>query len=243
MPLQVTFSDKNNKYQYDGHANELPTETKKGKVGRVYVGDRDAGSMVQIRHRKIKQVVNCQSDMHGLSQEKEVKYLNIDPVDNSASCLELAYRFICTAVEKGDNVLIFCQSGSGRSAAVALYYLMKNGNGMSLADAHRLLERERGAVQCNDRSAGFRKEILEKLILEEKKLRGKKVSISVDSARIINYLDGKGSAYSGPLKTRGGDNRMHSSSNQKSSPVVSLAVFGVFIAVLYGMLLVATGGK
>ena len=124
MPLQVTFSDKNNKYQYDGHAHALPEEPSgAGKRGRVYLGDRDAGSMVQIKHRKIKQAVNCQSDQHGLSKE-DVKYLNIDPVDNNASCLELAYRFIDAAVEKKQNVLVFCQTGVGRSAAIAILWGM-----------------------------------------------------------------------------------------------------------------------
>lgn len=242
MPLQVTFSDKNNKYQYDGHAHALPEEpTGAGKRGRVYLGDRDAGSMVQIKHRKIKQAVNCQSDQHGLSKE-DVKYLNIDPVDNNASCLELAYRFIIAAVEKKQNVLVFCQTGCGRSAAIAIFYLMKNGDGMSLADAHRAVESVRPGVQCNDPKSGFRKELLEKLIGEEKKLR-KKVTMAVDSRRNITYLDGKGDTYRGPLRPSQGGGRQSGSAQSKKSPWTGLMVFGAFIAVLYALLLVATGGK
>ena len=37
MPLKVEFSDKNNKFQYDGHANELPSLGR----GKLYIGDRD----------------------------------------------------------------------------------------------------------------------------------------------------------------------------------------------------------
>lgn len=242
MPLQVTFSDKNNKYQYDGHAHALPEEQNGAKKGRVFLGDRDAGSMVQIKHRKIKQAVNCQSDQHGLSKE-DVKYLNIDPVENGASCLELAYRFICASVEKKQNVLVFCDTGCGRSAAIAIYYLMKNGNGMSLADAHRAVESVRAGVQCNDPKAGFRKELLEKLIVEEKKLR-KKVTMAVDGRRNISYLDGKDDKYRGPLRAPGGGGgRGQSASPQNKSPWTGLVVFGAFIAVLYGLLLMATGGK
>ena len=117
---------------------------------------------------------------------------------------------------------------------------------MSLADAHRLLESVRGSVQCNDRSSGFRKELLERLILEEKKLL-KKISISVDGARTITYLDGKGGAYSGASKSPSGSSQGRDSTvngvTSKGSGLMSLAIFGGFIIILYGALLVATGGK
>ena len=93
--------------------------------------------------------------MFGLSKEESVKALKIDPIDNNFSCVALAYDFIWKGVEKGENVLIFDHTGYGRSAAVALYYLMRAGKGMSLADAHRTIENIRPGVQCNDRSAGF----------------------------------------------------------------------------------------
>ena len=238
MPLKVEFSDKNNKYQYDGHAHELPCA--KGK-GRVFIGDRDSGSMVQLKHRKITKAVNAQTDMHGLSKEESVKYLNVDPIDNNFSCVELAFRFIEKAVEGGDNVLIFCHTGTGRSAAVALYFLMKSGKGMSLADAHRVIEDVRPGVQCNDRMSGFRLELMQKLINEEKKLR-KSVSCTVDpGSRVISYTDGKGPPGGGFGSSRS-DNRMKKS-NEGKSPLTGLLIFGAFIAILYACLLHATGGK
>ena len=69
--LKVTFSDKMNKYQYDGHANEIPLSpmAKGPGKGKLWLGDRDSCSMVQLKHRDIKSVVNAQGDMHGLSKE------------------------------------------------------------------------------------------------------------------------------------------------------------------------------
>ena len=240
MPLKVEFSDANNKYQYDGHAHAVPLA--KGAKGKLYLGDRDSGSMVQIKHRKITKAVNCQTDMHGLSQEEGVKYLNVDPIDNNASCLELAYRFINSSLEKGENVLVFCHSGYGRSAAVVIYYLMKaGGDGMSLADAHRITDDVRmGLVQCNDPKAGFRKELMLKLVVEEKRLR-KTVTASVDSFRSINYLDGKGNK--SPRAAASANALQGGSAGGKGSPMTGLVVFVAFIAVLYGCLLMASGGK
>ena len=196
--------------------------------------------MVQLKHRKISKTVNCQTDMFGLSKEESVKALKIDPIDNNFSCVALAYDFIKKAVEKGENVLIFDHTGYGRSAAVALYYLMRAGKGMSLADAHRTIEDIRPGVQCNDRSAGFRLELMQKLIVEEKKLR-KTNSCTVDpGSRMIDYIDGKGS----PGSSFGNNRVARGNANtKKGSPWMGLIVFAVFIAILYAALLQATGGK
>jgi len=69
--LKVTFSDKMNKYQYDGHANQIPLSSMSAKKdkGKLYLGDRDSCSMVQLKHRDIWSVVNAQGDMHGLAKE------------------------------------------------------------------------------------------------------------------------------------------------------------------------------
>lgn len=67
--LKVTFSDKMNKYQYDGHANHIPLPSMAKGKGKLWLGDRDSCSMVQLKHRNIKSVVNAQGDMHGLSKE------------------------------------------------------------------------------------------------------------------------------------------------------------------------------
>ena len=79
--LKVTFSSKNNGAQYDSSADRIfiVVEGKKN-AGKLYLGDRDSGSMVQLEHRKTSKVVNCQNDMHGLSKEESVKYLNIEYV-------------------------------------------------------------------------------------------------------------------------------------------------------------------
>ena len=81
--FKVTFSSKNNGAQYDNNADQIfivVKGQKKKNVGKLYLGDRDSGCMVQLEHRKIAKVVNCQNDMHGLSKEASVKYLNIEYV-------------------------------------------------------------------------------------------------------------------------------------------------------------------
>ena len=71
--FKVTFSDKMNKYQYDGHANHIPLLSMPKGKGQLWLGDRDSCSMVQLKHRHIKSVVNAQGDMHGLAREGECR--------------------------------------------------------------------------------------------------------------------------------------------------------------------------
>lgn len=198
--LKVEFSDKNNKYQYDTSAARIKLASlKKLSTSKLYLGDRDAGSMVQLKWRKIDRVINCQIDMHGLSQEKEYKYLNIDPLEIEGS-LAKACKFIEKGIKADENILIFCQTGYGRSAAVFIYFLMKNQN-MTFADAHRYLESSRKGIDSSDPTSGFRLQLVQMLINEEKSLGiKKKPSVSIDEFRVMKYMDGKGA---GTVMNRG----------------------------------------
>jgi hypothetical protein len=193
--LKVEFSDKNNKFQYDSSAARIKLSSLKDvSTSKLYLGDRDAGSMVQLKWRKIDRVINCQIDMHGLSQEKEYKYLNIDPLEIEGS-LSKACKFIEKGIKANENILIFCQTGYGRSAAVFIYFLMKN-QSMTFADAHRHLESFRKGIDSSDPTTGFRLQLVQLLIAEEKSLHGgkKKPSVSIDEFRVMKYMDGKRAA-------------------------------------------------
>lgn len=215
--MKVTFTD-TSANQYDSNADIVKYTSDKA-LGKLYIGDRDSGSFLQLKSRKCTVVVNCAADMHGLSQEKEVKYLNIDPeIKNS---YEEAFVFIDKALLRGKNVTVQCQNGLGKSAAIILHYLMKK-TPSSLADSHRLLKKSR-----KDHVLNIKPELTISLMVEEKKLR-KFNSISLDG-RKIRYLD---EGFSGLGKKKSGKNGF---------PYIPLFVFIGFIATLYGGLLLLTG--
>lgn len=264
--LKVTFTDKKNKYQYDGHAHCIGVNNViskgKGNGGKLYLGDRDSCSMVQIKHRDISCVVNAQGDMHGLCKE-DVKYLKIDPVDNNKSCLELAFRFIDQALEAGNNVLICCHTGLGKSAAILIYYLMKK-DAISFADAHRRIEEIRFGLRPDSKTSGFRPDLVKLLLAEEKVILqtgkdSKSKGLVLPSAgleeRTLVYLDGKGdmlgassnsssnSSGGGDIWTPGGGGSSSSNSNNSKSKEGSsngngmqvVAIVVLLCAVLYGL--------
>ena len=188
--LKVTFSDKNNRFQYDGHAHRVKVVTLKKKGGKLYLGDRDSCSMVQLKHRNISHVVNTDVDQHNLCREDNIEYCKIDPVDDKRDCLEKAFRFIDAALESGKNTLVTCHTGYGKSACTIIYYLMKRDT-MTLADAHRVVEDCRPGIRCDSRSADFRPSLVTLLQDVEKKLfKGQPASTRLDG-RILSYTDGK----------------------------------------------------
>lgn len=213
--MKVTFTD-TSANQYEANADEVKYTDNKSS-GKLYIGDRDCASFLQLRSRNCLTVVNCAADMHGLSGEKDVKYLNIDPDLNNS--FEDSFSFIDKALSKGKNVVVQCQNGLGKSAAIVLYFLMKK-QSSSLADSHRLLKKSRKNVALN-----IRPDLVAKLITEEKRLR-KTISICLDGRKIV-YLD----------STMG---RKKAASKQ-GFPIIPIAVFVGFIGILYGSLLLLTG--
>ena len=186
--MKVTYVD-NSAVQYDGSASEVVGVDKQlGLKGRLYIGDRDSASFVQIKHRGITAVVNCEKDIHGVSKE-DVVYLNIDPEDDQwlgRKSFELALAFLDKELsEKSSRVLIHCQTGNGRSCGILIYYLMRKLN-VSLASAHRQVLKLRGGLQ-------LRSSLAKMLMEEERSLRpGKNQSVALNEKRQIIYTDGGG---------------------------------------------------
>ena len=214
--LKVSFTDKNNKYQYDGHAERIKVKSMRKKGGKLFLGDRQAVSMVQLKHRKVTHVVNADVDQHMLCREENIHYCKIDPIDDKRSCLEKAFKFIDDALEAGQNTLITCHTGYGKSAAVLLYYLMKR-DGLTLADAHRHIEATRPGARSDDKTSGFRPDLVKLLQQEEKYLyKGQAASTSLQDRTMV-YKDGKG-VWTAPFKSGvSASGHKNSRSNSKST--------------------------
>jgi protein-tyrosine phosphatase len=66
------------------------------------------------------------------------------------------------AMNKKQNVLVFCRAGMSRSATITIYYLMKRYN-ISYFDGYRFLKSKRQQIEPN---SGF----IEQLLGEEENL-------------------------------------------------------------------------
>ena len=135
--FKVTFSDKDNDKAYDKSAYQL--------APHIFIGDCDAASFVQIRHRSITAVVCCDVDLIGFCKEKSVEYFHFDPIESPQTDENVAKLFGFFTRHNASNVLMFCQSGSGKSIAVALAYMIWNEKS-SLANAYRKLLSWKGNI-------------------------------------------------------------------------------------------------
>ena len=231
--LKVTFTD-SSATQYESSAKLIPfTKGSADKsIGKLYLGDRDSAAFLQLRWRNCSHVVNCQQDMHGLSKEQEVVYCNVDP-DVSSKAYEESFQFIDKSLTAGQNVTVLCQTGTVRSAALVLYFLMKKTD-TSLANCHELLTE---ILKKMKKELNLKPDLIKQLMVLEKILR-KTASISLDGRKVV-YLNGSFNFF---------NNFRNSNSNGSSKgnggfPFVALAVFGGSITLLYGILLWMTGGK
>lgn len=215
--LKVEFID-NSASQYDENADRIKVSSKnQNKLGKLFIGDRYSASFLQLKSRNVKSVVNCCKEIHGLSQETDVRYLKIDPEEDDDNVFEASYEFIDTELEKGKNVVVHCESGLNQSASVIVYYLMKRGK-LSLAESYKSVKAQR------KKEIKIRPILLQKLIRAEKALRGT-ISIMLDGRKVV-FLDGIGSA-----------------KQSKNSVVVYYVLFAVvaFFAVLFLGIYLATG--
>jgi protein-tyrosine phosphatase len=185
--LKVTFID-NSATQYDGFADEIKYNTKKTK-GKLYLGDRHSCAMVQLKHRNCNAVVNCDTDLFGLSREKDIRYLKVDPcidddelkkcTDHALKIFEIAFNFIDQELNLGHNILVHCEKGVTKSAAIVVYYIMKKQD-ISLAQAYREVKKYRDCILPQP-------SLFKHLISAEISLRG------IDSVRIqgkqVIYLE------------------------------------------------------
>ena len=151
--MTVTFVD-NSAQQYDSSAVELTEHLRSLGLGlgamRVWLGDRNSSSMVQLRHREITHAINCERDLFGCSKEEGVIYLNRDAEEEG---FDDANTFLIELLSSGSassRVLVFDLTGNGRSCGVLLSLLMCQLK-MTLAQAYRALSMHRSSM--NLRSA------------------------------------------------------------------------------------------
>lgn len=83
----------------------------------------------------------------------------------------MAERYANKVLNAGRDVLICCQTGLGRSASVVVYLLMKRNN-WQLSQAYKCLEQMRPGASVASKTSGFRPELINKLLLEERRLHG-----------------------------------------------------------------------
>eukprot|EP01038_Epipyxis_sp_PR26KG_P009925 gene9925-13349_t len=220
--LKVEFID-NSSSQYDGNASEIKLEKNKN-CGKLFLGDRYAASYVQLKFRSCKSVINCSKDLHGFSKEPDVKYLNIDPeIDENNNYFEEAYNFIEQELMNGRNIVVYCESGNGKSAAVVIFYVMKK-KSVSLCDSYRLLQTFKKDIRT-------RPDLMKILIQSEKKLRNS-VSMAV-IGRKVEFLDSYDMKYQ---PNKDGKNK-----SKGTNPIYILVGITAFFAIVYGILVAITG--
>ena len=186
--LKVTYID-NSATQYDEFADEIIYSSSKKSKGKLYLGDRHSCAMVQLKHRNISAVVNCDTDLFGLAKEKEIRYLKVDPCidhDDPKKCFEharkifeITFKFLDQELAAGHNVLVHCEKGITKSAAVVIYYLMKKNN-ISLAQAFKEVKKYRSIVLPQP-------SLFRHLISSEINLRGVE-SIRIQGKQVV-YLE------------------------------------------------------
>lgn len=227
MTLKVDFID-NSDSQYDGSACEI--DLPKSKVrGRLFVGDINAASFLQLKHRNVTSVVTCAMDLFGYCKESDIKYCKVDP-DDKLIGFENATKFIDEELESGKNVLVHCSNGEGKSAAVVIYYMMKK-HKKTAASTIRHLRR-------HGREVKPRVTAVEYLIACEKKLfghstielggRGNREIVCVDEGSTWGSHDGAGGG-SATKKRRNGP------------PLNACLILLALVVGLFGILYAVTG--
>lgn len=216
--LKVTFRD-TSATQYDEHAARIKLGFGKS-YGKLFLGDRHAASYVQLKHRQCSSVVNCYRDLHGFSKEPKVKYLNIDPTDDDEKidCLDELYFFVDTELTNGKNVVVHCDEGLNRSAALVIYYVMRKLD-MSLADSYKKVQRMRPSTKISS-------VLFKNLIGVEKKLRG------------VKTMKWEGRK---PVVVEVKNSRKGSKSGGDSQGVINSAIFVVICVGVIGMMYLIVG--
>lgn len=86
------------------------------------------------------------------SEKNGLTCYRIDIVDSSSNDLKPHLEAVCNYIDKalkrGESVLVHCQQGVSRSAAVVIAYLIRN-RGMSYDAAFAFLKRKRACIKPN----------------------------------------------------------------------------------------------
>ena len=124
----------------------------------IYLGDKYAArDEPYLIKNNIDTVVNCAESVN--SSYKELKYLELKMYDKSKQKLfpklEIAYKFI--KKNSKNNILIHCKKGKSRSAALVVFYLMKE-NGWDYDTCIKYIRKRRSVANPN---RGFKEQLKE----------------------------------------------------------------------------------
>lgn len=196
------------------------------------LGDSYSASFLQLKARNIKSVVNSSKELHGFAKEHDINYLKIDPdpeVHNSQEFdYDVSYNFITKELSSNRNVLIHCESGSGKSVLIVLYFLMKC-NHISLADSYKIVKDARD-VKVIPR-------LWKILFVKERLMRGY-TSLMLDGMKVTTAL---GSNTFNDFKHNNNRNQKGGSTSSSISPVYIILGVTAFFGVVFCILVLLTG--
>lgn len=223
--LKVEFVD-TSASQYEENASRIDVPNKKAKNGKLYLGDRFSATYLQLKHRSCSTVVNCSSSIISLSREPNVKYLNID-IEENISSLGKSADFIENELNQKHNVVVHCETGNGKSAAVLMYYFMAK-HSMCLGDSYDLVKLNRPSVKPSPT-------LMELLIQQEMKIFGS-VSVRLDGRNVIHLNRARS-----PSKPALSKNMKYA--NQKNSNTAIMVGVGLlaFFVGVFGIIYATTG--
>ena len=195
-------------------------------------GDSYSASFLQLKARNIKSVVNSSKELHGFAKEHDINYLKIDPDPEVHNCQEfdydVSYNFIAKELSSNRNVLIHCESGSGKSVLIALYFLMKC-NRISLADSYKIVKDARD-IKVIPR--------LWKILLVKERLMRGYTSLLLDGMKVTTALD---SNTFNDFKHNNKRNQKGGRSSSSISPVYIILGVTAFFGVVFCILVLLTG--
>lgn len=127
-------------------------------VGRLFVGDRLSISREHLFANEIGFVVCCSEDLYSACRTLPTQYNDritlVDPTfiaQLESPQLKDIMVFIAKGLREHKNVLVFCESGLGKSAILISFFLMKTYH-ISLAQAINMIERAQAQrLQLNQR--------------------------------------------------------------------------------------------
>ena len=127
-------------------------------IDNIYLGNHEAASNEDyLKQYSITTVVNCAHQDDIVSDYKDIKFLELnlidDPVQNLFPKFEVAYKFI--KKNSKNNILIHCYSGISRSASLVIFYLMKE-KGWDYDTCNEYILERRPSVDPN---SGFIKQL------------------------------------------------------------------------------------
>ncbi|MCQ2817425.1 MAG: dual specificity protein phosphatase family protein [archaeon] len=146
------------KKNFPGHKEIHPTEI----LDWLFLGSYfNATNKTELKALKIKYILNCASECKNVYQE-DFTYLKLDLQDKNDFPIENYFNegitFLKnineknnkkeTPLEEKGNVLVHCQLGKSRSAAIVMAYLMKENN-LTTNEAYTLLKKKRRNILPN----------------------------------------------------------------------------------------------